>query len=244
VRGQLTESHQHLTAPHAFASRVAAIMTGFSVPLDTPEAQTSYLSTMAKLWTVVKNVFTKSWLSSPAERILASLLKKQFDLSDENVKNLWSRICAELVSVGVPTLLHVLHTRTLSPSQEGKEVTRHLWSVLAEHDERLGRDSQGDDNVPEGDWMELVHLLAMPIGFVKSCRWTAFLLIFSISAWGMDNSEIGTWEATFSRAIMAGSKVSKPSYEVISVILNILGDSKLPLYVLPLCIISILLNSN
>src|SRR6266545_89117 len=112
-------------------------MTGFSVPLATPKAQASYLSMIAKLWTVVKNVFTKLCLSSPAERILASLLKKHFDLSDENVKTHWGRICGELVSVGVPTLLHVLHTRTLSPSQEEKEVTRHLWSVLAENDERL-----------------------------------------------------------------------------------------------------------
>ena len=46
----------------------------------------------------------------------------------------------------------------------------------------------------------------------------------------MDNSEIGTWEVTFSRAIVAGSSVSKPSYEVVSVILDVLGDAKLPLY--------------
>ncbi len=55
----------------------------------------------------------------------------------------------------------------------------------------------------------------------------------------MDDSEIQTWEVTFSRAIAIGSKVSKPSYEVISVILDILGDSKLPLYVFPPCSLSL-----
>lgn len=115
----------------------------------------------------MKHVFTQRWLPSPAERILASLLKRRFDLADERVKGCWSRLCAELISVGTPTLLHVLHTKTLSPSQEERaemEVTRRLWAVLAETMGGLGR---GDDGVLEGDWTNLVQLLVMPFGLVE-----------------------------------------------------------------------------
>lgn len=107
---------------------------------------------------VMKNVFTTTWLPSPAERILASLLKKRFDLSNETVKIYWSRFCAELISVGIPTLMHVLHTKTLNPSQEEMEVTRRLWAVLAKNAAGAG--------IPEDNWMNLVQLLAMPIGSV------------------------------------------------------------------------------
>jgi hypothetical protein len=113
----------------------------------------------------MRNVFIKTWLPSPAERILASLLKKRFDLSNEIVKIYWSRLCAELISVGIPTLLHVLHTKSLSPSQEGMEVTRRLWAVLAKNAGGLGHGS-GDVDVPDdsGNWMNLVQLLVMPFG--------------------------------------------------------------------------------
>jgi hypothetical protein len=137
------------------------------MPLESPRAQARYLTIILKLWSVVKNVFTKSWLSFPAEKILASLLRKRFDISNEDVKNLWSRLCAELVSTGIPTLLHVLHTRSLNRCQEEKEVTRCLWRVMAGNGEKLADDDQNVDAIQD-DWMDLVHLLVMPFGCVHS----------------------------------------------------------------------------
>ena len=162
VQGQLTESHQHLTASPAFTYRVVSIVKKISSPLETPRSQARYLNTISELWTVMRNVFNKKWLPSPAERILASLLNKRFDLSDETVKSYWSRLCAELISFGIPTLLHVLHTKTMSPSQEEAELSKHLWVVLAENEGRFG----DTEDVPEDDWTYLVQLLALPFGSV------------------------------------------------------------------------------
>jgi hypothetical protein len=164
VRGQLTESHQHLTSSPSFTSRVVSIVVQLSLPLETPQAQARYLSTISELWTVMKNVFTRAWLPSPAERILASLLKKRFDLSNETVKLYWSQLCAELISVGIPTLLHVLHTK--SQSQEEMEVTIRLWAVLAQKAGGLGV-STDDNYTPADYWMDLVQLLVMPFGSVE-----------------------------------------------------------------------------
>ena len=107
----------------------------------------------------MKNVFKSSWLCSPAEIVLATLLKKQFSLSDGQVKDLWSQLCADLVAVGIPTVLHVLHVR--SESQEGTEVTRQLWLILA----------NGPLATSEEDWMSLLCFLVMPFG----CDWSFFL---------------------------------------------------------------------
>lgn len=164
MQGQLTESHQHLTASPAFTYRVVSIVKKISSPLGTPRAQARYLNTISELWTVMRNVFGKTWLPSPAERILASVLSKRFDLSDETVKSYWGQLCAELISFGIPTLLHVLHTKTMSPSQEETELSKHLWVVLAENASMFGPSE--DTDVPKDDWMYLVQLLVLPFGSV------------------------------------------------------------------------------
>lgn len=100
----------------------------------------------------MKNVFKSSWLCSPAEIILATLLKRQFSFSDGQVKDLWSQLCTDLIAVKIPTVLHVLHVR--SESQEDTEVTRQLWLILANDGLATG----------EEDWMSLLYFLVMPFG--------------------------------------------------------------------------------
>ena len=100
----------------------------------------------------MKNVFKSSWLCSPAEIILATLLDKPFSFSDGQVKDLWSQLCADLIAVGIPTVLHVLHVR--SESRGDKEMTRQLWLILANDGLTIGED----------DWMSLLYFLVIPFG--------------------------------------------------------------------------------
>src|ERR1700678_2648631 len=95
VQTQLTQEHLHLTSSSSFAGKVASIIAKFSTPLEQADTQTRYLSFIGKLWGVMKNVFESSWLCSPAEIILATLLKTQFSLSDGQVKDSWSQLCAD-----------------------------------------------------------------------------------------------------------------------------------------------------
>ena len=122
VQAQLTQEHLHLTSSSSFAGKVASIISKFSTPPEQGDAQARYLFFVGKLWGVMRNVFESSWLCSPAEIIFATLLKKQFSLSDGQVKDLWSQLCADLIAVGTLTMLHILHVW-----QEGAEVTRQLW---------------------------------------------------------------------------------------------------------------------
>jgi hypothetical protein len=59
------------------------------------------------------------------------LLNKHFAFSDGRVKDLWGQLSADLVAVGIPTVLHVLHVR--SESQDDTEVTSQLWLILAKN---------------------------------------------------------------------------------------------------------------
>jgi hypothetical protein len=156
VQAQLTQEHLHLTSSSSFAVKVASIIARISTPLEQADAQARYLSFVGKLWGVMKNVFKSSWLCSPAEIILATLLKIQVSFSDGQVKDLWGQLCADLIAVGIPTVLHVLHVR--SESQEDTEVTKQLWLILANDGLATG----------EEDWMSLLHFLVIPFGCDRS----------------------------------------------------------------------------
>ena len=156
VQAQLTQENLHLTSSSSFAAKVASIIAKISTALEQADTQARYLSFIGKLWGVMKNVFKSSWLCSPAEIILATLLNKQFSFTDGQVKDLWSQFCADLIAVGIPTVLHVLHVR--SESQEDTEVTRQLWLILANDGFTTG----------EEDWMSLLYFLAMPFGCDRS----------------------------------------------------------------------------
>ena len=151
VRADLTQEHSHLTASSTFARQVASIVVGFLVQLDDPKAQLWRIQFVQKLWGVMGNVFSSSWLSPPAEIILSAVLKRNFTLADEDVKLAWSQLCADFISVGIPTLLHVVNVR--SGYAEGLQVTRQLWMILA-------RSFQTPDDYVH--WDDVICLLTIP----------------------------------------------------------------------------------
>jgi hypothetical protein len=152
VQAHLTQEHDHLTASSAFARQVASIVAQFLVHLEDPRVQLRRIQFVQKLWGVMKNVFSSSWLSPPAEIILSVVLKRNFTLADEEVKLSWSQLCADLISVGIPTLLHVVNIR--SAWTEGLQVTKQLWTVLA-------RAFQAPDDYVH--WDDVICFLLIPL---------------------------------------------------------------------------------
>ncbi|KAG6853948.1 hypothetical protein C0991_012272 [Blastosporella zonata] len=166
ARADLT--HARLTGSSRFAIQIAGIVTGFLVQSLEPPMQVLRLVSVKRLWGVMKNVFAVTWL--PAEMVLASVLKVNFSLNDMEVKGAWSELCADLILVGVPTLLHVIST-----GSEGKDVTRHLWTVLAK-----------TWQVPDGKahWEELVSFLVIPF-----------------KSWVMSGVETELWKAVLHSSV-------------------------------------------
>ncbi|KAF9479941.1 hypothetical protein BDN70DRAFT_658726 [Pholiota conissans] len=150
VRADLVQSHHHFTASSTFATIVSNILASFSAPLSSPELQTRYIVFVSKLWKVLRNVFTREWLISPAEDALVRFLEKPFDLSNDSVKGLWRGMCSEFISTGIPALLHIFHVRVENAAE--MDVTRELWRVVGSSDENgLG-------------WRDLVSFLIIPFG--------------------------------------------------------------------------------
>ncbi|KAG6829964.1 hypothetical protein H0H93_014260, partial [Arthromyces matolae] len=81
MKADLTQENQHLASTGGFASQIVDILTKFLVTSEETNVQASCLVVVKRLWSVMKNVFARSWL--PAEKILASVLKVKFTLEDE-----------------------------------------------------------------------------------------------------------------------------------------------------------------
>lgn len=160
VRSDLTQhQHHHLTAPASFGVHIAEIINSFSVPSSTdpptPELQIHYLTFVGSLWGVVGNVFTKEWLVGPAEAVLAPLMKAKFVLTDGKVKEVWSKLCAELMALSMPTLLDVVYRARTSKQDEDREMIRHMWT--------LSTKTVLKDPVKE-NWQDVLKLLEIPLG--------------------------------------------------------------------------------
>ncbi|KAH9480199.1 hypothetical protein JR316_0006797 [Psilocybe cubensis] len=177
VRGEIVTGEDLLVGPPALSSTLTSIVNRFNPALDSIATQIDYLSFIRKLWSVMKNVFAKSFLSSAGESILVSLLKRSFDLMDSRVKSPWRQVCGDLISIGVPTFLRGFNLRE-SESQEEAEVMHQLWTVLAQNG-LLEREVQ--------NWETLVDFLVMPLG-----------------VWYLSDSELLYWQTILARAIEIG----------------------------------------
>jgi hypothetical protein len=155
VQAQLTQGHRHLTTSSAFAVKISSLVSRLIIPTEECDAQVRELLLVKKLWTVMKNVFGKPWLASPAEIILAAILKQTFGFENNSVEALWSQLCADLISIGIPTIIHILFVRSESQKEEKEtQVTKQLWLLMAKR--QLASD--------ECSWEELVLLLVVPLG--------------------------------------------------------------------------------
>jgi hypothetical protein len=205
----------HLTASSSFARRVASIITHF-FPADLSGANINHLTLLKKLWNVLKNIFSSLWLESPAEIILAAVLMRQFSFQDEQVKIGWSELCADLISVGIPSLLHIIHSR--SEFKQGLEVTRQLWTVLAKawHDP--------DEGVP---WGNLVAFLAIPYRWGSSVPKPPVNVDVVDSAWELSDTECELWDGVMrSTVALAGATFVRPT-EVVQSVLKQIGDERM-----------------
>lgn len=143
------------SSPSGLSNSIAMTARQLLDSSDKPDAQIRHLQLVKKLWSMTKSVLYDTWLPSNAEIILAAVLRRNFTLHDDKVLKEWSDLCADLISVGVPTLLHVLYFQ--SERRERVEVLRQLWTVLAKMWQVIDH---------EITWDDLVTLLVIPFGSV------------------------------------------------------------------------------
>ena len=164
VQTYLTQGQEHLTTSPESTSAVVSVVANFldwvphvhaKCPLSPGVVQRRVLSILSKLWSVMKNVFSESWLSSAVGSLLKSLVHHTFDLSQEDVKLAWSQLCASLISNNIPDLV----CRLVAESEEDRatDVQRELWLLSAE---------SWTSWSPTPSWTESVEFLTIPLRYV------------------------------------------------------------------------------
>ncbi|KAF9465829.1 hypothetical protein BDZ94DRAFT_1253286 [Collybia nuda] len=217
AQADLAEQDGHLTASSVFAKRVASIMAQF-LPEDLSGTTVNHLDLLKKLWNVVKNIFSSSWLHSPAEIILATVLMRQFSFQDNNVKSAWSELCADLISAGIPSILHVVSSR--SDLGQGLEMTRQLWTVLAKAWQT------SDEGLP---WGNVAAFLAIPYRWGLSVAKTPVNVDVASSVWDMSDTEIELWDEVLRSAVALAGAASVKPVDVITSVLQRIGVDRVEL---------------
>src|ERR1700722_19476792 len=120
-----------VTLSSELAVQLALIVIGFldlqnKSSKDAVEQQKSRLSFVAELWRTMSGVIASSQRASSAETILAAILKIDFSLTVPEVKNLWGRLCADLISSSTPAFF--TQTCVRNEDQRTLDVKRHLWA--------------------------------------------------------------------------------------------------------------------
>ena len=177
-QAQLTQDHEHLTSHSIFAERAAYIISAFledKVALVTVDAQKCRLDLVSKLWRLMENTFSASWLSIPAKYLLGIVATLKFDLADKAVKHLWETLINGLVAAGDDLLLGLLDYQGRQlfegasithqvemPSQEPHQTLfrRQLWRTVATR-----WDARHDGRI---HWTDVVEFIGTPFGYVIS----------------------------------------------------------------------------
>ncbi|KAG2151294.1 hypothetical protein DEU56DRAFT_777115 [Suillus clintonianus] len=200
VESHLTQGFHHLTTSADFAEEAALVVVGF-IP-ETPEnpeetdsmlsvmAQVRALAAITQLWSVMKNVFASQSLSTAAKIILTNLLKHDFCLSNESVRDQWSKLCADLVVAAMPLWTQELFA--LTSSQMTETITRQLWLLVAQ-----SLVSQSEISC----WRDIVKLLVVPLG-----------------SWTMSDVELGVWNSLLQKTITCAGQDSAASSTVVDAI--------------------------
>ncbi|KAJ7781762.1 hypothetical protein DFH07DRAFT_1055347 [Mycena maculata] len=170
---------QHLTSPEPFASKFATLICSFIVPTDT-DAEVQQLRLVNKMWHTMMNVFQPNWLSSPAETVLATVLKQSYRLSEAPIRDVWVELCSKLMAFALPIAVKAVMKR--GEAQMSSEVQRQLWTLAVKSIHK------SDDPVP---WKDLVYLLSVPFG-----------------TWTMTEAEVDNWERLMRTAISSASSES------------------------------------
>ncbi|KAH7919238.1 hypothetical protein BV22DRAFT_1075479 [Leucogyrophana mollusca] len=198
AQAQLTQGHGHLTTPSESATRAGMTVIGFlsclSIgPIVEPwqeiADQMRRLSIVKQLWAVMKNVFAPPCLARLAELILGAIVRQQFLISNEDVRDVWSKLCADLISVGNPSFLKGLFQSVGLQRGPQVQVQRELWGVAARSTVLLGSKPK---------WQDVVTFLSTPVGI-----------------WTMSDSEMELWEALLQFAISDAQRAFVESSAVI-----------------------------
>ncbi|XP_006462383.1 hypothetical protein AGABI2DRAFT_119245 [Agaricus bisporus var. bisporus H97] len=199
VQSQLEPATALLSILPPAADCITTTITSFIGRTDSSSNQIRHLKFVYELWRVTKQSYGTQYLVSLAEAILFAVLEQKYDLDGEGIKQAWSLLFVDLVSIGTPNFLPSVLART--ESQEGVEVQRQLWVMMAKNDLIKAKGS---------DWEEILLFLVIPF-----------------QSWNLNTQEVHLWTNLFSIADQAARTSPATEVEFVNSLLKKLGSQKI-----------------
>lgn len=196
AQAQVTQGFEHLITPPTFILRLTELLTSFlndpslewSLDASAPSwtSQPLKLGFVRNLWTVARNVFAASILAGAAQTLLYEVLRHKYHLVQDEVRDAWAALCAELVLAGLPGLVKELW------SEKGQdldtEIKRGLWRVVSKR--------WNDD---AGSWDGSIELLRAPFTWVLDHSVAVMMLTLNLRCcrpsmnWTFDKDDLDIW---------------------------------------------------
>ncbi|KAI0269933.1 hypothetical protein BC834DRAFT_578053 [Gloeopeniophorella convolvens] len=191
----LVKAHldQDLNNLAEFSLQLPNLLSGFlpgptimlSGEADSLELQIRALSVLTQLWAAVQSIFSQAWLVAVASSLLASVSRRAFHLSNEDVLKNWSSLCSALIAAGV-NVLELISAQ--DDSQDTLEFKRQLWRLTAT------------------SWKESQF---------SNLQNTVSFLVLPMSSWEMSTEELDVWEQVFERGASSAAVISVKMVDVI-----------------------------
>jgi hypothetical protein len=141
IQAQHYQDYHHLTSEPPFIAQLTELLKSFltdqalewSLDAGTPSwsSQPLKLGFVRNLWTVARNVFAMPILAGAAELLLCEVLKHEYHLEQNEVRDAWAMLCADLVLAGLPPLVRELWDEKLQGNDLECTIKRGLWRVVS-----------------------------------------------------------------------------------------------------------------
>jgi hypothetical protein len=86
------------------------------------------LRAIRRLWVSVVDVFSREWVASVADDLLAGVLSRRADLASTSLLDAWTRLCSDLVAHGSIGLKWLLKMEAGAGDMAVREL---LWTIVA-----------------------------------------------------------------------------------------------------------------
>ncbi|KAF8589093.1 hypothetical protein K439DRAFT_1383673 [Ramaria rubella] len=205
---QLTQGYEHLSSEPAFISQLSHLLKSFladqslewSLDATAPSwsSQPLKLGFVRNLWIVARNVFAVSTLANAAELLLSEVLKHDYHTEQNEVRDAWAALCAELLLAGEPRLVRELWGEDEQGYGLKSALKRGLWRVVSH---------QWIEQA--GAWTGAIELLRAPFALPIE--------------WEFDHDDLDLWVRLLDCALLVASTRKVSSNTVLDIVANEIG---------------------
>ncbi|KAG9223700.1 hypothetical protein CCMSSC00406_0004959 [Pleurotus cornucopiae] len=153
AQAEFTQEHCHFTTDLPLQADIIQTVVDIVIDSATSTKPDTHLTFVKQLIGVIKNVYAITYVKRIAESVLCELLRHSFDLTSPEIRQAWSDLCHDLLSLGIDRVLEIIGMMV-----NEVEMKRSLWIMVVQ----IWQNADAD-----ASWQNIVQALSMPFGAWK-----------------------------------------------------------------------------